>query len=335
MKHISIALFVCLLLASQISCKKEDLNPPEGSVNPPEDSTNITLLAEGGRSPAWSPNGKKIAYIYEESLYLMNSDGSDKRELENDLYEYPPIWSPSGDNMLYLGHSDLAGWDLFRIDANGENKTSLCGTTTKPHHASWSPDGQKIAFTTYHATLSVMNADGTNLHTVLNDVNTWQTPRWSPDMNKLLFTSGFDYDRDAYLINSDGSNLIRLPIDSVWESDVQFSIDGTKVFTSGNGDIYSINSDGSGITNLTDGQGQNGNFQLSPDGTKVAFTSSRDGDAALYIMASDGSGQQGLVGPVTGYNGISWSPDGKEIAFYLDKDIKGGIYSIMVPHTIQ
>jgi len=317
MKRIDVALFVCLLLASQISCKEEEVDPPDE-----------TLLAEAGYSPAWSPDGKEIAYIYEESLYLMNSDGSNKRELATDIM-YPAIWSPSGDYMLYTGFSTR--WELLRIDANGDNKTNLSGDTTMPNHASLSPDGQQIAFTTWDGdgTLSVMNADGTNLHTVITNVNTHQTPRWSPDMNRLLFTTGFDYDRDMYFINSDGSNLIRLPIDSVYEDDVQFSIDGTKVFISGNGDIFSVNCDGSGIINLTGGQGSNSNFQLSPDGTKVAFTTYRDGEEALYIMASDGSGQQRLAGPVSS-SGISWSPDGKEIAFYFYQNNKDGIYSIRV-----
>ena len=323
MKSNIIALFVCLLLALQISCTKKELDPPV-------DTLDVTLLAEGGLSPAWSPDGKEIAYIYDyENLYLMNSDGSNKRELATDIME-SPIWSPSGDYILYTGYSPSTLWVLIRIYANEDNRTILCGDTTKPHLASWSPDGQKIVFTTWNGILAVMNADGTNLHTLIANVNTHQTPRWSPDMNRLLFTAGFDNDRDMYFIDSGGSNLIRLSIDSVYESDVQFSIDGTKVFFRGNGDIFSVNCDGSGLINLTGGQSHNtSNFQLSPDGTKVAFTTFRDGEDALYIMASDGSGQQRLAGSAD--RGISWSPDGKEIAFYFDQNNKGGIYSIRVP----
>ncbi len=331
-----IALFACLLLASQFSCTEKDvdtpLNPP---VNPPEDSTNVSLLAEGGSSPAWSPDGKEIAYIYEESLYLMNSDGSNKRELATDIME-APIWSPSGDYILYTGHSPSTLWVLVRLDANGDNRTILCGGSTEPHLASWSPDGQKIAFTTWNGTLCAMNTDGTNLHTVTTNVCTYETPRWSPDMNRLLFTWGFDYDRDMYFINSDGSNLICLPIDSTSETHVQFSIDGTKVFFRGSymwgTDIFSVNCDGSGIINLTGGQGSNSYPQLSPDGTKVAFTSNQTGeDAALYIMATDGSGKQQLTEKEDLDFGISWSPDGKEIAFCMRKDYKLGIYSIRMP----
>lgn len=333
MKNISIVLFVCLLLASQISCKKEVADPP---VIPPEDSTNVRLLAEEGRSPAWSPDGKEIAYIYEESLYLMNPDGSNKRVLAPtpDLME-PPIWSPSGDYILYIGHSPSTLWVLVRIDANGGNRTILSGDTTQPRLASWSPDGQKIVFTTWNGYLSVMNVDGTNLHTLTANVDSPETPRWSPDGNTLLFTKGADYDRDIYFINSDGSNLIRLPIDSTYEESVQFSSDGNKVFFCGTNfpDIFSANCDGSEFINLTSDMElrTSSGPQLSPDGTKIAFASNQTGEYSLYIMATDGSGKQELTGQIDIDSGISWSPDGKEIAFCVSKDYKTGIYSIQVP----
>lgn len=331
MKNITIVLFVCLLLVYQISCNEKDLDPIP--IVPPADSTNVSLLAEGGRGPAWSPDGKEIAYIYEQSLYIMNSDGSNKRELESDIYEYPAIWAPSGNYMLYTRHTPSAGFELIRIDANGDNKTILCGGTTKPHHASWSPDGQKIAFTTWNATLSVINADGTNLHTLTANVVTYETPCWSPDMNTLLFTWGFDYDRDIYFINSDGSNLIRLPIDSLSETHMQFSLDGSKVFFTGiymgSWDIFSVNCDGSEFVNLTDNLESSGSSQLSPNGTKIAFSGSQAGESALYIMATDGSGKHRLT--EKGSNGISWAPDGKEIAFCSYLNYKSSIYSIQIP----
>lgn len=321
MKRIFIVLFLSLVLVLQFSCKKEVIEKP---------TDTPTLLAVGGRSPSWAPDGKVIAYIYEDNLYLMKSDGSNKRMLESDIYDYPVIWSPSGNYMIYLGFSSR--FELFRIDANGENKTSLSGPSTLPNNASWSPDGQKIAFTSWDGDLSVMNLDGSNLQNLVADVNTYQTPSWSPDMTRLLFTNGFDNDRDIYFINTDGSNPIRLSIESVYEEDVQFSVDGAKVFFKGGGDIYSANLNGSGMMNLTGGQGPTDSFKLSPDGTKIAFSSYMDNITSLYIMTSDGTSQQKLVEPVAGYMGISWSPDGKNIAFYYDKDKESGIYFIQAPY---
>ncbi len=322
--RLAATLLLSFLLVTQWACKKEsEPEPPNNN----ETFPNVTLLADSSHSPAWSPDGKEIAYIYDyKSLYLMNSDGSNKRELATDIHE-SPIWSPSGEYILYIGYSPLTWWELIRLDANGDNRTILCGNTTEPRLASWSPDGQKIVFITWNGILAVINVDGTNLYTVTENVHTPETPRWSPDKNTLLFTKGADYNRDMYFINTDGSNLIRLPIDSMYETDVQFPIDGSKVFFKGSHmgktDIFSVNCDGSGLIKLTKGKDP----QLSPDGTKIAFTSSLNGERALYIIASDGSGHQWLTEPAKGL--ISWSPDGKEIAFCAyNKDYRSAIYSI-------
>ncbi len=335
MKTNIITFFASLLLISLISCKEKDLTPPADPLaDPPPDSTNVTLLAEDSSGPDWSPKGKEITYIYDYySLYLMDSDGSNKRELSTDIYEQP-IWSPSGDYILYIGHSPSTQWELIRVDANGDNKTILCGGNTEPRLASWSPDGQKIVFTTWNGILSVINSDGTNLHDLTDNVNTPEIPRWSPDMNTILFTKGADYERDMYFINSDGSNLTRLPIDSLYETNVRFSIDGTKVFFTaypifGNHNIYSVNCDGSEFINLTSDMNYGGSFQISPDGTKIAFSGSyADEGSNLYIMATDGSGKQLVTGVGAGQK--SWSPDGKEIAFTSSLNYKPSIYSIRV-----
>ncbi|MCK5856616.1 MAG: PD40 domain-containing protein [Bacteroidales bacterium] len=333
MKNLIIALFACLLLISQISCSKKDSDP---TVDPSADSTNVTLLAEKGYGPAWSPDGKEIAYIYDyENLYLMNKDGNNKRELATDIYDEPAIWSPTGDYLLYIAHLGQTGFALIRLDANGDNKTILSQGVSGPRYASWSPDGQKIVFTTWDGILAIMNADGTNQSNLTENVHTPETPRWSPDMNTIMFTKGADYERDIYLINSDGSNLTRISIDSLYETNVMFSSDGTKLYFTAHNfsrdhNIYQVNYDGSGLVKLTGNHGLGLGSYISPDNTKIIFTYHRDDETELYIMAADGSDQKRIIGSPEGFGDISWSPSSKEVAFVMRKDYMGHIYLYQV-----
>ncbi|MBE3088675.1 MAG: PD40 domain-containing protein, partial [Actinobacteria bacterium] len=58
----------------------------------------------------------------------------------------------------------------------------------------------------------------------------------------------------------------------------------------GNKEIYIMNSDGSGLVRLTNNDSSDSLYAWSPDGSKIAFSSDRDGNKEIYIMNSDGSG---------------------------------------------
>jgi TolB protein len=90
-----------------------------------------------------------------------------------------------------------------------------------------------------------------------------------------------------WMINKDGSGLIRLIDDAQWAAPM-WSPDGQLIAFAGgwDGGIFVMNVEGSEVTRLTD-FGMNAVW--SPDGTQIAFESSRDGNSEIYIMDADGS----------------------------------------------
>lgn len=130
---------------------------------------------------------------------------------------------------------------------------------------------------------------------------------------------------DIYLMNIDGSGLLKITDSSGHIEGFCWSPDGQRITfdtnRDGNGEIYLINVDGTGLYRMTTITHWDGDPSWSPDGSRIAFTSSRDGDTTIYVMNVDGSNVQKLI---KGRN-PAWSPDGSEIAFAVFFE---GIYMI-------
>lgn len=156
---------------------------------------------------------------------------------------------------------------------------------------------------------------------------------WSPDGNKVLFVSSRDASREIYVINADGSNLVRLTNNAAEDRYPCWSPDGTKIaFASTRvGSVWHLfvmNADGTGVTQLGTAEGTD--ISWSPDGTRIAYF---DGDNIWTVSAVDGSGAVQITN--TEGNDISpvWSPDGTQIAFASARTGTMGIYVALADGT--
>jgi Tol biopolymer transport system component len=163
-------------------------------------------------NPAWSPDGKRIAFISDKGpyeinanrLYTMNIDGSEQKLLLPEFY---------------------AG---------------------QPHNLDWSPDGKSIVFSAdnlpeppYRGGLVIYSADVSSLTieqlTTLpkyeNDNSLDHFPQWSPDGHQIVFVSNraLDSATDLYLMKSDGSEMTRYTSFGYWMTGDQWSPDSKNI----------------------------------------------------------------------------------------------------------
>ena len=67
-----------------------------------DNQQNLTNNPDDDQSPAWSPDGKRIAFVFERKdknwtrqIYVMDAGGDNRRNLSiNGFDEYAPAWSP-------------------------------------------------------------------------------------------------------------------------------------------------------------------------------------------------------------------------------------------------
>ena len=283
----------------------DSLNREVAEVN--IDGTDEVRLSNNGAdeiTPAWSPDGRKVAFASDrgdgyDSIFVMNSDGSNQTQITNSsfVYDYAPEWSPDGTKLVYQQYDENADrTKLYVINADGTNRIQFGASTIYNDAAYWSPDGTKIVFTGYasaNSDIYMVNADGSGQVRLTTAAGDDYEPNWSPDGTKIVFTSSRDGRQEVYVMNSDGSSQTRLTTATGGSRSAVWSPDGSKIaflsWRDGTAEIYVMNANGTSQTRLTNTAAGEKTLVWSPDGTKLVFVRNDSGNDRVYVMNSDGT----------------------------------------------
>src|SRR2546421_234836 len=173
----------------------------------------------------------------------------------------------STSKIAFTSGRDGGFTQIYVMAADGSAPTRLTNINNNAWQPSWSPDGQRIAFSAGGQVIYVMNPDGSGQTRLTADPAADVAPSWSPDGRQIAFASARD----------------------------------------GNLEIYVMNADGSAPTRLTNNPATDTDPTWSPDGKRIAFASTRDGNAEVYVMNADGSAPTRLTNNAASDGQPSWS----------------------------
>lgn len=168
--------------------------------------------------------------------------------------------------------------------------------------------------------LGVMDYDGANVKYLTDSSSIVLAPRFSPNGDRILFTSYASGFPQIYLMdvaNLSVRALSELPGTMTFAP--RFSPDGgTVVFSleqGGNTDIYAMDIGSGSVQQLTNAPSIETAPSFSPDGSKIVFESDRSGTQQIYVMPVGGGEATRISNGKGRYSTPVWSPRGDMIAF--------------------
>ncbi len=231
-------------------------------------------------------------------IYIMDWDGAELRRVtRNGMGNNAPAWSPDGRWIAYSSFKSTPP-GVFLLPTNGAREFKVSSSRAQAVGGAFSPDSRYFAFAELvRRNYEIFRYDlRTRVkRRITRSFGIDVSPTFSPDGKKIAFTSSRSGNPHIYVMNSDGSSPKRITFSGKYNTEPEWSPRGDRIALTSRIkkgkeiDIVTMNIDGRDMRRLTGSQGRNESPTWSPDGRHITFSSDRSGRKYVYVMTSAGT----------------------------------------------
>ncbi len=181
----------------------------------------------------------------------------------------------------------------------------------------------------------LMDWDGGNQRRITFHRGLSILPSWSPDDERMVYTSFSRNASEMYVINRRGGGRIKIHTGLALNTSARFSPVGHDIAfvgsVNGNPDIYVIRDDATNLRRLTTSYSIESTPEWSPNGRQICFTSGRSGTPQIYVMDAEGTNIRRISFEGQWNDDARWAPDGERLAYTSRVN---GVFQIRITNVV-